>query len=81
MFLSNRGGTQDSHPRVPACADWIKVTATVSVQGERARETQLTREELATIVDEAALRGCSVMVHAHDRPGLASLTRSEPGRA
>lgn len=56
---------------VRAGADWIKVTATGSVQGERAHQTQVTREELATIVDEAALRGCGVMVHAHEARAAA----------
>lgn len=59
---------------VRAGADWIKVTATGSVQDEHARETQLTREELATIVDEAALRGCGVMVHAHEARAAAMAT-------
>jgi imidazolonepropionase-like amidohydrolase len=51
---------------VRAGADWIKVAATGSIMGQGSRHIQITREELAAIVDEAGLRDRGVMVHAHD---------------
>ncbi|GAA3088318.1 imidazolonepropionase-like amidohydrolase [Kribbella aluminosa] len=52
---------------VRAGADWIKVTATGSIAlGSGVHDVQLTFEELAAVVDEAARRGGRrVMVHAH----------------
>ncbi|HZX02717.1 MAG TPA: amidohydrolase family protein [Kribbella sp.] len=52
---------------VRAGADWIKVTATGSIAlGSGVHDLQLTFEELAAVVDEAARRGeRRVMVHAH----------------
>ncbi|HEY3512563.1 MULTISPECIES: amidohydrolase family protein [Kribbella] len=52
---------------VRAGADWIKVTATGSLAlGTGVHDLQLTFDELAAVVDEAARRGGRrVMVHAH----------------
>jgi imidazolonepropionase-like amidohydrolase len=52
---------------VQAGADWIKVTATGSLAiGKGLDDVELTFDELAALVDEAARRGGRrVMVHAH----------------
>ncbi|WP_350277146.1 amidohydrolase family protein [Kribbella sp. HUAS MG21] len=52
---------------VRAGADWIKVTATGSLAiGKGLEDVELTFDELAALVDEAARRGGRrVMVHAH----------------